>query len=110
MCRRWSGGAPFFAASTKSVTFESEDSLGRYRSSDWADRGFCKVCGTTLFYFLRPAQMYAMSVGAFDDATPFRLVRELFIDRKPGGYEIAGDHQRWTEAETFARLTPPEAK
>lgn len=26
---------------------------GRFASSDWAERGFCKTCGTTLFYFLK---------------------------------------------------------
>lgn len=107
MCRRWSGGAPFFAARTERVTFEGAEQLGRYRSSDWAERGFCKTCGTTLFYFLVPASTYMMSVGAFDDQSPFRLVREIFIDAKPDGYALAGDHPRWTAAETFARLSPP---
>jgi len=32
--------------------------------------------------------------------------REIFIDRKPPGYAFAGDHERWTEAERFERLTP----
>jgi hypothetical protein len=50
-----------------------------------------------------------VSVGAFDDSAPFRLAREIFIDKKPAGYAFAGDHPRWTEEETFARLTPPEA-
>ena len=109
MCRRWSGGGPLFAATAKGVRFEGEDHVGRYRSSDWAERGFCKTCGTTLFYFLLPTKEYAMSVGAFDEHSAFRLVREICIDRKPAGYELAGDHPRWTEAETFARLTPPES-
>jgi hypothetical protein len=107
MCRRWSGGSPLFCAATKTATFEGEDKLGRFDSSDWAQRGFCKHCGTVLFYFLKPTQMYLMSVGAFDDQSPFKLVREIFIDRKPEGYAFSGDHPRWTEAETFARLTPP---
>ncbi|HYP97683.1 MAG TPA: hypothetical protein VER96_03345 [Polyangiaceae bacterium] len=64
-------------------------------------------CGTTLFYFLKPTRHYTMSVGAFDDPSPFRLVREIFIDRKPNGYAFVGDHERWTESETFDRLTPP---
>jgi hypothetical protein len=106
MCRRWSGAA-FFAAQTAGVTFTGGEQLGRYASSEWAERGFCKQCGTALFYFLKPTQTYMMSVGAFDDPAPFRLVREIFIDRKPEGYAFAGDHERWTEAETFARLTPP---
>ena len=106
-CRRWSGGTAFFAAVTTGLVFEDEASLGRYESSSWADRGFCKTCGTTLFYHLKPTDTYMVSVGAFDDPTPFRLVREIFIDRKPAGYDFAGDHPRWTEEETFARLSPP---
>jgi len=104
MCRRWSGGSAFFAAATQGLTFASRDQLGVYASSEWAERGFCRTCGTTLFYFLKPTQTYLVSVGAFDDASPFRLVREIFIDRKPPGYAYAGDHERWTEAETFERL------
>jgi hypothetical protein len=108
MCRRWSGGTAFFAARSTGVTFGSRDRLATYASSTWAERGFCQQCGTTLFYFLKPTQTYMMSVGSFDDPSAFRLVREIFIDRKPQGYAFAGDHERWTEAETFARLTPPE--
>lgn len=101
-CRRWSGGAPFFAAVAQGVVFESSESLARYESSSWAERGFCKSCGSTLFYYLRPTQTYMMSVGAFDDPSAFRLVREIFIDHKPVGYAFAGDHPRLTEAETLA--------
>ena len=95
------------ATRAQGVTFASTDALARYASSDWAERGFCKTCGTNLFYFLKPTQSYFMSVGTFDDPAPFRLTREIFIDRKPDGYAFAGDHPRWTEAETFERLTPP---
>jgi hypothetical protein len=107
MCRRWSGGSALFCAAVARVTFSGEDKLGRYAGSAWAERGFCTACGTHLFYFLRPTATYAMCVGAFDDQAPFHLVREIFIDRKPGGYAFTGDHPRWTEAETFERLTPP---
>jgi hypothetical protein len=108
MCRRWSGGAPFFATDARGVIFEGSENLARYASSDWAERGFCKTCGSNLFYFLKPAQTYAMSVGVFDDASPFQLVREIFIDQKPDGYALAGDHPRLTEAETMAAFAPPE--
>jgi hypothetical protein len=105
MCRRWSGGSGFLGAACTGVTFAGP--VGRYASSAWAERGFCTACGTTLFYFLAPAQSYILSVGAFDDQAPFRLVREIFIDKKPAGYAFAGEHERWTEQETFERLTPP---
>lgn len=102
MCRRWSGGSPFFGSWVASVTFTGEESLGRYASSEWAERGFCKRCGTTLFYFLVPGGRYTMSVGAFDDTSAFHLAREIFIDHKPDGYALAGDRPRLTEREILA--------
>src|SRR5690349_7534196 len=82
MCRRWTTG-PFFGAYVKSVAFEGEDKIGRYESSEWAERGFCRNCGSTLFYFLKPNRSYVMSVGAFDDPGGFKLAEEIFIDKKP---------------------------
>ena len=107
MCRRWSGG-PLFAAACEHVTFEGDEAIATYQSSDWAERGFCKVCGTNLFYRLKSTGQYIMSVGAFDDPAPFKLAGELFIDLKPPGYTFAGDHPRLTEAETFAKFVPTE--
>ena len=106
MCRRWSGGAGFMGVGAKKVTFTQSDTLGVFASSDWAERGFCKACGTPLYYFLKPKKSYTMNVGTFDDPTPFRLVREIFIDKKPPGFAFAGDHERWTEKETFDRFAP----
>ncbi len=104
MCRRW-GGGPFFAAGVGGVTFEGEDKLRRYDSSEWAERGFCGDCGTHLFYRLKGEDQYIMSVGAFDNADSFRLHGEIYIDAKPDGYAFAGDHERLTEAETIAKFT-----
>ena len=43
-----------------------------------------------------------MPVGVFDDQSVFRITGESFTDRKPPGYDFAGDHPRLTEAETMA--------
>ena len=107
MCRRWSGGAPFFAVRAANVKFEGEANIGRYDSSDWAQRGFCKTCGTNLFYFFKAANRYAMSAGVFDDNDAFALAREIFIDRKPSGYAFAGEHPKMTEAEVMALFAKP---
>ncbi len=104
MCRRWSGG-PLFAASTQAVSFEGSENIARYRSSDWAERGFCKTCGSNLFYYLKPADKYLMCVGTFDDPSAFRLIGEIYIDHKPAGYDFAGDLPKMTEAEVIAEFT-----
>lgn len=107
MCRRLSGGSPFFGASVKSVTFEGEESITRFTSSEWAERGFCNNCGTSLFYFLKPTQGYTLSIGLLDDASRLELAREISIDHKPPAYALVGDHPRMTEAEVFAAFAPP---
>jgi hypothetical protein len=103
MCRRWAGG-PVFAASVEGLTLEGSEHVATYASSEWAERGFCRVCGSNLYYHLKPADRYLVSVGCFDDATRFALAGEIFVDNKPAGYALAGDHERLTEAETLARF------
>ena len=101
MCRRWAG-SPLFAAAVQGVEFSGAENISRFNSSDWAQRGFCKICGSSLFYCLVPADQYLMAVGTFDDPTPFSLALEIFIDYKPQGYAFAGNHPQWTEAQTLA--------
>jgi len=103
MCRNWSGG-PLLAANAGSVTFKGEDSIGRYDSSPWAERGFCRQCGSNLFYKLKEADGYVLCMGAFEDQAPFELVGEIYIDEKPAGYDFAGDHPRQTGEEFMASL------
>ncbi len=110
MCRRWSGGAPFFGVGVKQVTFHGSEHVARYASSEWAERGFCTSCGTSLFYFLKAEQLYTLGAGTFDEPSQFSLAREIFIDHKPPGYELAGDHPRLTEAEAFAADGDPDPR
>jgi hypothetical protein len=103
MCRRW-GGGPTFGASASGVKFEGETSITRYTSSEWAERGFCRQCGSHLFYFLKPANQYILFVGTFDDTRAFAIASEIYVDHKPPGYALVGDQSRLTEAEFLARF------
>jgi hypothetical protein len=103
MCRRWAGG-PMMAALVHELNFEGEGP-GRYRSSEWAERGFCRNCGSHLFYRFLPADLYLVSVGSFDDAAPFTLAEEIYVDHQPAGYAFAGDRPRLTEAEAIRKFS-----
>lgn len=98
MCQAWTGG-PAFAAPVDSVSFSGEEHIGRYASSDWAERGFCRHCGSNLFYRLVEKNTYFIWMGTFDNLEVFRLAGEIYIDEKPPGYEFAGEHPRMTGAE-----------
>lgn len=103
MCRNWAGG-PMLAAGVGSVVFQGEDNISRYASSDWAERGFCRECGSNLFYRLKEPDQYLLCMGAFDDETVFELAGEIYIDEKPRGYEFAGEHPRQTGDEFLASI------
>lgn len=110
MCRAWSGG-PLLSVSVGSMRISGEADLARYASSPWAERGFCKRCGSSLFYRVTATDQYIVSMGAFEDPAPFTLASEIYVDEKPRGYDFAGEHPRLTGAEFLQSLglTPPPA-
>ncbi len=103
MCRNWTGG-PMQAAQVGSVAFAGAEHIKRFASSEWAERGFCSECGSSLFYRLKEPEMYLMATGIFDDVDQFKLVGEIYIDEKPAGYDFAGDHPRVTGEEFLASM------
>lgn len=67
-----------------------------------AERGFCRICGSSLFYRSKETGQYVLGMGAIDDQASFRIGSEIYIDQKPPGYEFAGTHPRLTEEEFLA--------
>lgn len=109
MCRRWSGGPGFATHPGPAPEIEGEEHIKWYRSSDWAERGFCAECGSNLFYRLSGDEpQYALFSGAFEDQSKVVLSAEIFIDEKPDFYNFAGDIPSMTGAEVFAMFAPPE--
>ncbi|MCG6122324.1 MAG: GFA family protein [Microvirga sp.] len=101
MCRKWVGG-PFFAVECEeAVEISGDELLGVYASSEWAERVFCRTCGSALFYRLKAGGMIAVSAGLFDTAD-LRVAQQIFIDEKPAYYELANDTPRLTGEEVFA--------
>jgi hypothetical protein len=110
MCRKWSAG-PFLSVECGgTVKVENADSLGVYRSSDWAERCFCKQCGTPLFYRLVGKPFNAVSSETFDDRAGFAFTSQIFVDEKPAYYEFANKTTNMTGPEVFAAFAAAEAK
>lgn len=103
MCRRWTGGPMFAVHCGQEVQFTGT-APARYQSSAWAERGFCPTCGTHLFYHLLPDGDYILPAGIFQDSE-FRLTTEIFIDEKPGFYEMGNATHKMTGQEVFAQFT-----
>src|SRR6056297_3376068 len=85
MCQRWHGGPSLSATFEEGIEITQGDELiGWFKSSDWAERGFCQTCGSTLFYRMLDGSMPLMGeAGSFDMPTGLKITQHYFIeDRK----------------------------
>ena len=108
MCRRWGGGPALGVVCGPNVQIDGSDQLKVYKSSDWAERAFCRECGTHIFYKLLPTQEYFVPAGLFQDGVEFEFDEQIFIDMKPSYYEFANQTLNMTEAEVFAKFALSE--
>ncbi|MBT4287269.1 MAG: GFA family protein [Deltaproteobacteria bacterium] len=106
MCRKWSGGPLMSVFCGSDVTFESEEFIGVYESSQWAERGFCKKCGSALFYRVKGNQTYHIPIGLFDEFEEITFGIQIFIDKKPEHYSFANETETMTEAQVFEHYGP----
>lgn len=104
MCRRWGGIAYVGLQCGTDVEFEGAEHIVRYRSSEWAERGFCGRCGSSLFFHYLPKGTYGLLAGLFPDHALLPLNEEIFIDEKPDYYDFAGERERLTGAEVMAKF------
>ena len=90
-CRKQTGH--FLAAVNvrrSALTIHGEDKVTWYRSSDQVRRGFCSVCGSTLFW--KPTmdgyEFTSVAMGVFDLPTGTRLAKHTFVGDKGDYYDI----------------------
>ncbi|AVO37713.1 GFA family protein [Pukyongiella litopenaei] len=112
MCRRFSGGIELgIEVPPGGITWQGEDFIRTFASSDWAERGFCSRCGSSLFWRMTapgPAQgLLSLSAGTLDSFAGLELTTEIYIDHKPAAYAMAGETRKMTEAEVIAAFAPP---
>ena len=103
MCRKWSGNPAFTVFGGNSVTFTGQEFITTYNSSEWAERGFCKNCGTHLFYRLKKSGLYNFPLGLLDNRDSFKFHLQIFVDHKPDNYNFANETEMMTEAEVIAK-------
>jgi len=72
-----------------------EEGLKWYRSTQDETpnvyRGFCKECGSSMFWDPRGKQNISIAAGAIDPPTGLKTVRHAWVDQKCDYYEISDD-------------------
>jgi hypothetical protein len=72
-----------------------DEGLKWYRSSEEAERGFCGVCGSTLFWQGTGRNYIAIAAGTIDGETGVKTEGHIFCADKGDYYDIMdGGYQR----------------
>lgn len=91
-CRRTSG---HFWASThapfEKLHFENNTGLEWYASSDNAKRGFCRYCGSSLFYRMTDETGIGIAAGSLDSPSGLKIGKHIFIAYKGDYYQEPDD-------------------
>jgi len=88
-CRRMTGHImAATAARHRDFRLLSEEGLRWYTSSEEARRGFCMLCGSTLFWQGAARDYLSIAAGSLDDSSGLRIACHIFTADKGGYYEI----------------------
>ena len=89
-CRKQSGH--YFASvnvARSALTVQGADKVVWYRSSEKVRRGFCGICGSSLFWDPIFKAWTAIGMGAFDTPTGVKLAMHIHVASKGDYYDIS---------------------
>lgn len=88
ICRKQHAAAAGSYANVPSAGFAIERGASlvtEYASSEQVRRGFCRVCGSTLYSRnLREPDIISVTLGTLDPGYDAPVEREIYTDTKPG--------------------------
>jgi hypothetical protein len=88
MCQKQHGAAAGSYANVARADLTVEpgaDLVAEYASSEHGRRNFCRVCGSTLFWWGTDSpQRVSVTLGTLEPAYAGPVERELYTDTKPG--------------------------
>ncbi|GAB1581813.1 GFA family protein [Phyllobacterium phragmitis] len=88
-CRKQSGH--HYAATNvadDAIFIEGAENITWYRSSEKARRGFCRTCGSVLFWKQDDLDYISIMAGAFDQPTGLRGEKHIYTADKGDYYSI----------------------
>ena len=97
-CRKTSGH--YWAATQVSkgnLNLIKATSLSWYDSSDKARRGFCSVCGSSMFYERKGIDKISVSAGSLEIPTSLDRMRHIYVASKGDYYDISDDLPQFEE-------------
>ena len=103
MCRRWGGGPLLEVSGGTEISIEGVENVETFSSSHWAVRGFCKTCGTHLYYRVVETGEYTIPLGLLDDEEGLHFDHQVYIDEKPESYSFSNPTRMETRADMIEK-------
>jgi hypothetical protein len=91
----------FAVEGIRGIRIEGEEHVSVYRSSDRVERGFCRQCGTHMFYRLLATEDHVLPVGLLEEDPDWSFEAEIYVDERPAYYEFANDTRKLTGKEVM---------
>jgi len=92
MCQRLHGNyGPHSKAKKVDLVITNDVGLSWYETSDIARRGFCRECGSGLFWDAYSQDATGIVAGTLDDTSSLKTIGNIFVAEKPGYYELNDD-------------------
>ncbi len=89
MCLKWHGHVGAYSdADDHDLTVEGDDALAWYQSSSSAARGFCRHCGSSLFWKRGGSTRTSLTAGTLDQPSGLKTVRHIFTEHVADYYAI----------------------
>jgi len=95
-CRRFNGHIGAYTATERdNLTITRDDGLKWYHSTldetPNVYRGFCKECGSSLFWDPRKSKNISITAGTIDNPTNLKTAHHVWVSQKPDYYTIDDD-------------------
>ena len=89
MCQRLHGGfGPHSKAAKVNITITNDAGLAWYKTSAVARRGFCRECGSGLFWEPFDQDATGIIAGSLDVPTGLKTIGHIFVGEKSDFYQI----------------------
>jgi hypothetical protein len=88
-CRRWHGhvGA-YTSVKAEHLVFDDHRGLAWFASSDFARRGFCRECGSSLFWQRNGDDSISITAGALGEPTRLSTEIQIFTEDRGDYYPL----------------------
>jgi hypothetical protein len=94
-CRRWHGHAPAYTSAERATLVVLSPDAVRWidspRSDAGARRGFCGVCGSSLFWDAPGRETISIAAGSLDGPTALRTIAHEYVSQAADYYDLPDD-------------------